>query len=184
VNKSLAWGLFGAWAIHDAEEWLTIGAWRARQTTRVGPRGIGRRLSSVSVWHFRAAISMMSVLVAAVAAQGARTNGRSLLFQAGLAGFGLHGFGHIGFSVATRSYTPGVVTAQLVVIPFSGWAWSQLGQQRIRHSTPATVAAAVPVTAGALAVAHAAAAMMSIIARRPASRTSAIPVGGPPTLQS
>jgi hypothetical protein len=26
-----------------------------------------------------------------------------------------------------RGYTPGVVTAPLVVIPFSAWAWSRLG---------------------------------------------------------
>jgi hypothetical protein len=61
----------------------------------------------------------MGTVVATAAAHGAHTGGRSRLYQAALAGFGLHATTHIGRSVALRRYTPGMVTAPLVVAPFS-----------------------------------------------------------------
>jgi hypothetical protein len=43
-----------------------------------------------------------------------------------LAGFGLHAISHAASAAAARGYTPGAVTAPLVVAPFAAWAVRQL----------------------------------------------------------
>jgi hypothetical protein len=57
------------------------------------------------------------------AAAGARTGGRSAFYQAALAGFGWHTVTHLAQAAAVRAYPPGLVTAPLIVAPFSVWAW-------------------------------------------------------------
>ena len=81
---------------------------------------------SVSQAHVDASIGIMGLVILAAAADGARMGGRSTLYQTVLAGFGWHAVGHVAQSVATRGYTPGVVTAPLIVAPFSFWAWRRL----------------------------------------------------------
>ncbi|WP_227997836.1 HXXEE domain-containing protein [Nocardia australiensis] len=172
MNKKLGIGLFAAWAIHDIEEWLAIGSWGQGHGGDKNSRG-GLRLPAPSTEQERTAIALMAVIFAAAAANGVRTGGRSRWFQATLAGFGLHGFGHIALSVAARGYTPGVITTPLVVFPFAGWAWKQLGKRGIRHSTGQTVRDAVPLMIGALAVAHTGAALLRRAAsgrRRPSAK--------------
>lgn len=65
------------------------------------------------------AISLMGVLVAAAAAKGATTGGRSPLFQYVLAGLHGHVYTHVAASVRLRRYTTGVVTAVAVMAPYS-----------------------------------------------------------------
>jgi hypothetical protein len=81
-----------------------------------------RRLD-LPAWYVRLAIVLMGVLFLLAAADGARTAGRSVLFQVVLIGFGVHSLAHVGQAVLVRGYAPGVVTAVLVVAPFSIWAW-------------------------------------------------------------
>jgi hypothetical protein len=73
-----------------------------------------------------ATVGVVGVLIAAAAAAGAATDGRSAIYQVVLVGFGAHSVSHLGFSMLARGYTPGVVTAVLVVAPFSWWAWQRL----------------------------------------------------------
>jgi Protein of unknown function with HXXEE motif len=77
------------------------------------------------------AIGLMGILVAVAAVAGARTGGRSGFYQAVLAGFGIHSVFHVGQTIFARGYTPGLVTAQLVVSPFSLWAWHQLDRASV-----------------------------------------------------
>lgn len=63
-------GLFAAWVVHDAEEWLTM----AR--TSGGP----------SQRHVEIALALMGTVVAAGAIAGRRTGGRSALYRGGLLG--------------------------------------------------------------------------------------------------
>ncbi|ORV08573.1 HXXEE domain-containing protein [Mycobacterium celatum] len=57
--------------------------------------------------------------------------------QATLLGFGVHGVGHLALTAANRGYTPGVVTAPTVVIPFSLWACQSLARAGVRrHDAP------------------------------------------------
>ena len=72
------------------------------------------------------AVGLVGTVMAAAAAAGARSGGRSGLYQAVLAGFGWHAVGHLVQAVAMGGYAPGVVTAPVVVAPFSLWAWRRL----------------------------------------------------------
>ena len=102
----------------------------------------------------------MGSFVGVAAARGARTDGASPLFQATLAGFGVHAVPHVASAVVTRGYTPGVLTAPTVVAPFAVWARSQLGQAEVPVAPvppaaallgPAAIAAAHTRSTGSLA---------------------------------
>lgn len=147
--------LLAAWAAHDAEEWFTIGPW-ART------RGI-----PVSDGRARSAIVVMGVAVAVASFDGARTGGRSSLFQSALLAFGLHGFGHLALSVGVRGYSPGVVTAPLVVVPFWRWAVHRLGRAGVLRPARGLVPRAAALFAGSMTLSYGVAALVS---RRPGVR--------------
>jgi hypothetical protein len=159
LSSKVTWGLLLAWTVHDAEEWFTMAPWSQRQARNAGG-GLpvfGPFRNGVSPAHARTAIAVMGVIVAVSSAQGARSDGRSRLFQAGLLGFGLHALGHLAASARLRGYTPGVITAPTVVLPFSLWAWRELGAAEVRRDTGRTVRDAAVVIPVSLAVAHLAA---------------------------
>src|SRR5437879_389712 len=128
VGAAVTWGLLAAWAVHDSEEWVTMGGWLERARPRLRrrfpwvPERVWDRMR-VGPGQARVAIAGMGVVMAAAAAAGARSGGRSRFYQAALAGFGLHAGGHVVQAVVSGGYTPGVVTAPLVAAPFSVWAW-------------------------------------------------------------
>ncbi len=77
----------------------------------------------------------MGTVMAAAAAAGARSGGRSGFYQAVLAGFGWHAVGHLAQAAAVGGYAPGVVTAPVIVAPFSVWAWRRLRAAGSRPSS-------------------------------------------------
>ncbi|GAA3778397.1 HXXEE domain-containing protein [Streptomyces phyllanthi] len=146
VPAAAIWGLLIAFAVHDAEELATMSRWSEKRFERLRARHPGlppRLLSAVrmSPGHAATAIGIMGAVVAAAAADGARTGGRSGFYQTVLAGFGLHTLTHLGQSALARGYTPGVATAPLVVAPFSCWAWSRLRRAGVLQDTDARSAA-------------------------------------------
>lgn len=112
----MTWGLLVAWLAHDLEELATMSSW-----TRAQPR-----VPTVTRAESAIAIGAVGAVMAAAAADGARTGGRSRFFQTALTGFGLHAFTHLSASALFRGYTPGVLTAPTVVLPYSVWAWRTL----------------------------------------------------------
>ncbi|MFE3602502.1 HXXEE domain-containing protein [Streptomyces sp. NPDC059142] len=131
ASRAATWGLLAAFVVHDLEELATMPGWADAQVDRwreAHPQVPERVWSTLRVTpgHTATAIGLMGLLVGAAAADGARTGGRSPYFQTVLAGFGLHAATHLAQSAALRGYTPGVVTAPLVVAPFSLWAWREL----------------------------------------------------------
>jgi hypothetical protein len=152
IPPAVAWGLLVAWAVHDAEELLTTPTWVARARPR-----LERRLPAVppAVWdllspgraHAALAIGLVGTVVAAAAADGARTGGRSAFFQAVLDGFGAHAAGHLASAAVTGGYTPGLATAPTVVVPFAWWARRRLRAAGVpRAAVPTAALALVPVT--------------------------------------
>ena len=120
VSRKVTWGLLAAWIVHDVEELVTTPSWT---------RGMHRRhpaFPEVDLVHSATAIGVVGLVVAAAAADGARTRGRSAFFQSALMGFGVHSISHIGASAVLRGYTPGFFTAPVLVAPFSWWAWREL----------------------------------------------------------
>lgn len=97
------------------------------------------------------AIALVGVPFAVAAAEGARTAGRSALYQAALLGYGLHAISHLGGSIAARGYTPGIVTTPVAVVGFSVAAAAELIARRVRMRSAAAplalvLGAWVPVT--------------------------------------
>ncbi|MFC4564454.1 HXXEE domain-containing protein [Nocardiopsis mangrovi] len=143
LPAAATWGLLAAWALHDAEELITMPGWARRARPRLEaalpavPGAVWDRLD-VSRSHTATAIGLMGIVMAAAAADGARTGGRSPFYQAALAGFGLHTVTHLAQSALTRGYTPGVVTAPLVAAPFSLWAWGRLRRAGVPAAAPGT----------------------------------------------
>jgi hypothetical protein len=157
VPRQVTWGLLGAWAVHDLEELATMAPSSRRIVARLRSRypqvrdGVWERLE-VSPAHVAVAIGLMGTVMATAAAAGARSGGRSRFYQAVLAGFGWHAVGHLAQAAAVGGYAPGVVTAPVVVAPFSVWAWRRLRAAGIpaelgRSSVWAMVL--LPVTLGA-----------------------------------
>lgn len=151
----VTWGVLAAWCVHDTEELLTMAPWSARRLPvlrermpRV-PERFWRAVGVSSTAEAAVAVGAVGLVVVAAAAAGAATGGRSVFFQAVLAGFGLHTIFHAATAVITRGYTPGVVTAVVVAAPFSAWAWSRLAAEGLTGSFSASDAA----VAVALAVA-------------------------------
>ncbi|AXX31028.1 putative integral membrane protein [Actinosynnema pretiosum subsp. pretiosum] len=138
IGKSVTWGLLAAWVAHDLEELATTSPWS--RAHRAVPT-VGRVESAV-------AIGAVGVVMAVAAAEGARTGGRSRLFQAALAGFGLHAVTHVAASAVFRGYTPGVLTAPTVVAPFALWAWRRLRREGVWTGGGRPALAAFPLVVG------------------------------------
>jgi hypothetical protein len=144
-----------AWAVHDLEELVTTPGWVERARPRLRrrlpwvPDGVWDRIGSDRT-HTTLAIGLMGVLFAAAAATGARTGGRSPFYQLMLAGFGAHAVPHMASALVTGGYTPGLVTAPTVVVPFSWWASRTLRAAGVpRSNVPAAALALIPVAIGA-----------------------------------
>ena len=155
VPAAATWGLLAAWAVHDLEELVTAPGW----VERAGPR-LRRRLPWVPerVWdrvatdrgHTALAIGLVGLLIAAAAADGARTGGRSRLYQLVLAGFGAHAVPHVASAVITGGYPPGLLTTPTVVAPYAWWARRTLRAAGVPAAElPAAALALIPLVIGA-----------------------------------
>ncbi|MCX4529776.1 MULTISPECIES: HXXEE domain-containing protein [unclassified Streptomyces] len=157
-------GLLAAWAVHDLEEVVAVPSW---SRTRVPvlrerhprvPDRVWRRLEDIDAREFATAVAVMGVVVAAAAADGYRTGGRSAFYQSALNGFGLHGVVHLAQAAATRGYTPGVATSPLIVVPFTLWARGRLRRAGVLRPTRARdLARGLGLAGAATVAAHAAA---------------------------
>lgn len=107
--------------------------------------------------HLTTGIGVMAVFMGAAALDGARSGGRSWFFQTVLQGFGWHGVGHLAVSALSRSYTSGVATAPVVVIPYWLWARRRLAGEGVRMQQVGvwSALAVPPVILSAHAIAHA-----------------------------
>ncbi|CAL9484248.1 hypothetical protein SUDANB171_03095 [Streptomyces sp. enrichment culture] len=158
-------GLLAAWVVHDAEELAMVPRWTRARVPELRerfpqvPPALWRRLESAGEGPgFAVAVAGVGVVMAAAAVDGRRTGGRSGFYQSALTGFGVHGVAHLAQAAAVRGYTPGSVTAPLVVIPFTLWARRRLRRAGVLRPARARdavwgLALAAAVTAGAHAVA-------------------------------
>ncbi|MFE0102912.1 HXXEE domain-containing protein [Streptomyces sp. NPDC059009] len=153
VPSAVYWGLFAAWAANDLEELLTMAPWSRAAGPRLKarfprvPDAIWKRME-VTQPQVNTAIGLMGLLMAAAAADGARTRGHSAFFRTVLTGFGLHGVMHLAQSAACRGLTPGVATSPTVVIPYSVWALSHLRRAGLPPASRALSLALLPAAAG------------------------------------
>ncbi|ARX89258.1 membrane protein [Streptomyces alboflavus] len=161
VGAGVTFGLLAAWAVHDLEEVATVPGWarvrvpELRQRFPEVPERMWRRLESMDGREFATAVAGMAVVMAAAAAAGHRTGGRSGFYQVALNGFGLHALVHLAQAAAVRGYTPGSVTSPLVVIPFTLWARGRLRRAgALRPARPRDAVQGVALAAVATAGTH------------------------------
>jgi Protein of unknown function with HXXEE motif len=158
------WGLFVAWLAHDVEELVTMPHWARRNAGRLRarfprvPERFWRAIDQTRPQVYLA-VALVGVVMLAAAWDGGRTGGRSAFYQIVLVVFGLHGLVHLGQSALVRGYTPGVLTAPLIVLPFAGWAWWVLDRHGVGgHLTAGDVVLGLVlfpfVVAGALGLAR------------------------------
>lgn len=158
MNPWATWGLLGAWTVHDSEELFTMVRWTATRVPVLRrqhpwiPARFWRLVSVPNQLEANIAVGGVGLVMAAAAVAGGVSDGRSGFYQAVLVGFGLHSIGHVATAVATRGYTPGVVTAVVLVAPYSAWAWRQLQDAAVTGSFDAgsvvVAVALVPVVIG------------------------------------
>ncbi|MBG0814850.1 HXXEE domain-containing protein [Planomonospora sp. ID82291] len=171
LPAAVTWGLLAAWAIHDSEELFTMSGWTEQAVPRLRerfpqvPPQVWEKLRTTPA-QAAVAIGIMGGLVAAASARGAATGGRSRLYQTVLAGFGLHAITHVAQAAAVRGYTPGVVTAPLVVAPFSIWAWRRLRAAGVPTGGGASSAGALLALPAVAAACHAAARALAPVRSR------------------
>lgn len=108
VNPLVGYGLFLAWAVHDAEElafgprWLRENLPLLRERFPGVPETVWKAAESVDEREFALAVGVMATIVGAAAAAGVRSGGRSAFYQGALNGFGLHGLVHLAQAAAVR----------------------------------------------------------------------------------
>jgi hypothetical protein len=186
MRKAVTYGLFAAWAVHDLEEiagvvywsrrvvpklrrrhpWVPDRVWRIASADPATTAGPSRRLDLRSAQTMARAVGLVGIAVAGAAIAGERTGGRSPLFQAAIAGFGLHGVTHLAGSALARDYTPGVLTAPVLVIPYALWARRQLARAGVwRPMSTADAALSLAVAGGLVAAAQGGAKLLSARSR-------------------
>ncbi|MBB5779496.1 HXXEE domain-containing protein [Nonomuraea jabiensis] len=175
VPSAVTWGLLAAWAVHDVEELATMARWTRSARPQLEERlpWVPWERLEVSQRHVNVAVGLMGGVMAGASALGARTGGRSPVFQAALLGFGAHGVMHLAQAAVTRGYTPGAVTAPVVVIPFSVWAWRRLRAEGVPVRTGAAAWAGLAALPILLAGIHAAAHTLTRPRTRPRRPASA-----------
>jgi hypothetical protein len=155
-----------AWALHDLEEVLTMGAWSGRTAERIRERfpWIPRPLvEAVDTTPAQAAVAV-GVIGGIVTWSSVRAlRARSVdtgLFLPALAAYTGHAFTHLAESAAAGGYTPGVITCPVVVLPYSAWAWRTLrhaglaDRQRVLRAARRGMALTLPSILGAQGLAR------------------------------
>jgi hypothetical protein len=164
-SRGLYWLLPAAFIVHDAEELFMMPAWAAAHRealrTALSRAGLGEYAPAVPAGftHTAVAIGILLLPFLAVTA-GAWRRPRSFAWRAlygGLLGtFFLHAFVHVGQAIVLRAYTPGLVTAVLVVIPASSYLGLALLRRGAIDPWPSMLAALagivvfIPAVLGAL----------------------------------
>jgi len=121
------WAGPAVFLMHDAEEILTVAPWL--RDHRAELPSVLRPFTGITTGEFTLAVLVLFLGFLAVAAHGARRarQGRlsvPLLLVAGA--FVANGITHLGQAALFRGYTPGVVTALLVVLPYGVMFGEQL----------------------------------------------------------
>jgi hypothetical protein len=121
--------------MHDLEEIITVEHFMTRRKNEVIARFPARirplveRNLSMKTAQFAVAVAWLFLIISVITVftvHSLEGGGNFLLFLALLNVFFLHVFTHVGQSIVFRGYTPGVVTAILVVFPYSLYTYYRL----------------------------------------------------------
>ncbi|MGG6311338.1 HXXEE domain-containing protein [Paenibacillus macerans] len=122
--QSLVWLFIVAFVIHDMEEIIWVGPWAKQNRHKVAasvPAGLKRSLTKmldITSSQFAVAVLLEFVVFIPFTLMAAE-QGKFFVFLSFNTLFFLHVFTHVGQSLYLKMYTPGVVTAVLVVLPYT-----------------------------------------------------------------
>ncbi len=127
--KELIWLMPAVFIIHDAEEIITAQKWMAENRGLLEPlmkkyKFIKMAARSVDLTREQMSVAvvfeLIIIIIATISAASNIAPGIGLYFFAALNGaFLLHVFSHIAQSYTLKKYTPGVITAAAVVLPYT-----------------------------------------------------------------
>ncbi|WP_178024672.1 HXXEE domain-containing protein [uncultured Paenibacillus sp.] len=121
---SLVWLFLVAFVIHDMEEIIWVGPWAKRNRHKVAvavPPRMKRSLMqmlNITSGQFAVAVLLEFIVFVPFTLMAAE-QGRFFIFLSFNTLFFLHVFTHAAQSLYLKMYTPGVVTAVLIVLPYS-----------------------------------------------------------------
>ena len=121
------WAGPAVFLMHDAEEILTVAPWL--RDHRAELPSVLRPFTGITTAEFALAVLVLFLGFLAVAAHGARRarQGRTSIPFLLVAGtFVANGITHLGQAALLRGYTPGAVTALLLVLPYGVLLGEQL----------------------------------------------------------
>ncbi|WP_150268792.1 HXXEE domain-containing protein [Paenibacillus tepidiphilus] len=128
---SLFWLLPVCFMFHDFEEILTIESWGNKHSGETADR-LPEKLRNqylgtlqMTTRNFAMDVLFVYMLIVSVTVLAVFFS-FYLLFLSVLALFLLHVFTHLGQSILLRLYTPGVITAVLIALPYSLYAFYRL----------------------------------------------------------
>lgn len=134
-----------AFLLHDAEEIVTVEPWLAAHRAAL-PSLVGR-FADVTTAQFSAAVGALAIGFTLASAHGARRAARgksSIPFLAVAGAFAANGMTHLGQAAWFGGYTPGLMTAVAIVIPYS----VALGRALVAERVVSRRGAAIAVLAG------------------------------------
>lgn len=121
---SLVWLFLVSFVIHDMEEIIWVGPWSKRNRHKVAvavPQRMKRSLTqmlNITSSQFAVAVLLEFTVFVPFTLMAAE-QGRFFIFLSFNTLFFLHVFTHVAQSLYLKMYTPGVVTAVLIVLPYS-----------------------------------------------------------------
>jgi hypothetical protein len=127
--STLIWMGLLAFACNDGEELLTVEAWirKNRERYRMAPEALMLNLNKPITAQFAVAVAVVGSVVLTATLVGARefaeTGRLHGLFVAVLAVLFLDGIKHILFAIYLRQYASGVLSAALVQVPYTVYAF-------------------------------------------------------------
>ncbi|MNO28518.1 hypothetical protein D3C76_184130 [compost metagenome] len=122
--SSLVWLFLVAFVIHDMEEMIWVGPWAKRNRQKAVaavPARMRRSLAqmlTINSSQFAVAVLLEFIVFVPFTLMAAE-QGRFFIFLSINSLFFLHVFTHVAQSLYLKMYTPGVVTAVLIVLPYS-----------------------------------------------------------------
>ena len=130
------WAFPLAFLIHDLEEIVTMERFRREKRERF-PKFL-RNVTAITTRQFILAVGVLFALTLLASDLATQSSRQMDLFTIGLAIFLVHVFGHVGQSLFLRTYTPGVITAVLVVLPYSLYGFHRLFTAQLIDGTSFT----------------------------------------------
>ncbi|AOZ94115.1 HXXEE domain-containing protein [Paenibacillus crassostreae] len=129
--ESLMWLFLAVFMIHDLEEIIFVESWMKKNFPRINrfipmiARKLVKNMSEVKSSQFAVAVFVEFIVFIPITYWAVEQN-HYVLFVGCNALMLVHVFTHVAQSLVVKSYTPGVVTALIMILPYSGYLFYRM----------------------------------------------------------